>query len=184
MATTTTPTEDLDFRLATVEDAVALERLINSAFRDDKTTQVFLSADHESVDVTSVAGLIKKIQEPDCAVVAVTERATGTIVAHGSVRKLDARRAWFGMLAVDVGRQRRGLGARVLAWAEDYARQQWGSARLEFDAVNTRAELIAWYMRKGYTRTGETSPFPYEFHGEWEGVLRGDLCFVNLGKDI
>ncbi|KAI1181679.1 acyl-CoA N-acyltransferase [Nemania serpens] len=177
-------TGNLNFRLATVDDAVSLEKLINTAFRNDNTTQVYLSTDHERIGVADVNGLIAKINQPDCAVLVVTDPSTGSIVAHGSVRKLDDTRAWFGMLAVDVGRQKQGIGAQVLAWAEQYARRQWGSARLEFDAVNTRAELIAWYKGKGYEPTGETSPFPYEYHGDWQGVLRDDLHFINLGKEI
>ncbi|KAI1421498.1 acyl-CoA N-acyltransferase [Xylaria sp. FL1777] len=176
-------TGNLDFRLATTEDAVPLEHLINTAFRDDKTTQVFLTADHR-VNVTDVPTLVTKINQPDCAVLAVTDPSTGSIVAHGSVRKLDESRAWFGMLAVDVTCQRQGLGSKVLAWAEAYAYRQWGSHRMEFDVVNTRAELIAWYKARGYQPTGETAPFPYEYHGNWKGTLRDDLCFINMGKDI
>ncbi|KAI1131872.1 acyl-CoA N-acyltransferase [Nemania abortiva] len=177
-------TDGLNFRLATVDDAVSLERLINTAFRDDRTTQVFLSADHERVNVTDVNTIIAKINQADCAVLAVTDPLTGSIVAHSSVRRIDDSRAWFGMLAVDVNSQKQGIGGRVLAWAEQYARQQWGSPRLEFDVVNTRAELIAWYKGKGYQPNGETTPFPYEYHGDWKGVLRDDLCFINLGKDL
>ncbi|GAP91595.1 putative acyl- N-acyltransferase [Rosellinia necatrix] len=177
-------TSSLDFRLATVEDAAVLERLINTAFRDDKTTQVFLSVDHTGIDVTSASAIVAKINQPDCAVLAVTDLSTGSIVAHGSVRKLDDGRAWFGMLAVDVGRQKQGLGGQVLAWAERFARAQWGSPRMEFDVVNTRVDLIAWYNRRGYQPTGETTPFPYEYHGNWQGVLRDNLRFINLGKDL
>ncbi|KAI1273089.1 acetyltransferase [Xylaria sp. FL0933] len=176
-------TGNLVFRLATAEDAVPLERLINTAFRGDTTTQVFLTADR-NVDVADVPTLISKINQPDCGVLAVTDPSTGSIVAHGSVRKLDDTRAWFGMLAVDVNRQKEGIGSKVLEWAELYARRQWDSSRMEFDVVNTRAELIAWYKSRGYQPTGETSPFPYDRHGNWKGVLRDGLCFINLGKDI
>ncbi|KAI3324888.1 acetyltransferase [Xylariaceae sp. AK1471] len=177
-------TGSLNFRLAAVEDAIPLERLINTAFRDDKTTQVFLSADHASIDVVDVPSIITKINQPDCAVLAATDPSTGAIVAHCAVRKLDDNRAWFGMLAVDVGFQKRGVGSQVIAWAERYARREWGSPRMEFDVVNTRAELIAWYKHRGYQLTGETTPFPYDHHGDWKGVLRDDLCFINLGKDL
>lgn len=175
--------DSVNFRLATKEDAVQLERLINTAFRADTTAQVFLSADHASVDVTDAASIAAKIAQPDCAVLAGTD-ADGSLVAHCSVRKLDADRAWFGLLAVDVGRRNRGLGGRALAYAEDYARREWGAARMEFDVVCTRAELIAWYARRGYRATGETTPFPYDRHGDWRGVLRDDLHFVILGKDL
>ncbi len=176
-------TGSLNFRLATVEDAVQLERLINTAFRNDSTTQVFLSANHTGVDVTDVPSITAKIVQPDCAVFAVTD-PDGALVAHCSVRKLDDGCAWFGMLAVDVRYQNRGLGSQVLAYAERYARREWGARRLEFDVVCTRAELIAWYTRRGYRPTGETSPFPYEYHGDWKGVLRDDLYFSLMGKDL
>jgi len=176
-------TGSLNFRLATKEDAVQLERLINTAFRADTTTQVFLSADHALVDVTDVPSITAKIAQPDCVVLAVTD-PDGALVAHCSVRKLDGGRAWFGMLAVDVRCQNRGLGSQVLAYAEQYARREWGATRLEFDVVCTRAELIAWYTRQGYQATGETAPFPYNRHGDWKGVLRDDLHFIILGKNL
>lgn len=173
----------LNFRLAAKEDAVPLERLINTAFRDDRTTQVFLSADHARIDVTSVSGVEAKIAQPDCAVLVGTG-PDGALLTHCSVRKVGETGAWFGMLAVDVGAQRCGLGSQVLAYAEQYARREWGSTRMEMDVVSTRAELIAWYGKRGYQATGETTPFPYDHHGNWKGVLRDDLHFIFLGKNI
>lgn len=173
----------LNFRLATKEDAARLETLINTAFRADNTTQVFLSPDHASIDVTDVPSITAKIAQPDCAVLVATN-PDGALVAHCSVRKLDKSRAWLGLLAVDVGSQSRGLGSQALAYAEQYARREWGFTRMEFDVVCTRAELIAWYTRRGYQATGETTPFPYDRHGDWKGVLRDDLHFIILGKDL
>ncbi|KAJ9138220.1 hypothetical protein NKR23_g8712 [Pleurostoma richardsiae] len=174
---------DVSFRLATIEDVAKLETLINTAFRNDTTTQVFLSADHARIDVTDVPSIEAKIAQPDCAVLVATD-PDGTLVAHCSVRKLEDGRAWFGMLAVDVRSQSRGLGSQVIAYAENYARREWGARRLEFDVVCTRADLIAWYTRQGYRATGETKPFPYDHHGNWRGILRDDLHFIILGKDL
>ncbi len=114
--------------LATVEDAVQLERLINAAFRDDATTQVFLSADHTRIDVTDVPSIIAYIARPDCAVFAATD-PDGALVAHCSVRKLDDGCAWLGLLAVDVRCHNRGLGSQVLEYAERYARREWPPRR-------------------------------------------------------
>jgi len=49
--------------------------------------------------------------------------------------------------------------------------------------LNVRESLIAWYIRRGYTLTGETQPFPYgdERFGR---PLRDDLHFVVLVKEI
>jgi hypothetical protein len=32
----------------------------------------------------------------------------------------------------------------------------------QLSVVSIRAELIAWYERRGYARTGETAPFVYD----------------------
>jgi hypothetical protein len=49
--------------------------------------------------------------------------------------------------------------------------------------IAQRVELIAWYERRGYSRTGETRPFPY---GEerFGRPRRDDLHFVVLAKSL
>jgi GNAT superfamily N-acetyltransferase len=177
--------DTINFRLATVDDAVSLEQLINATFRDDKTTQVFLSTDHAAVDVIDVPGIAAMIARPNSAPLVGID-ADGAIVAYCFVREHDAARAcaWFGLLAVDVRLKGRGIGGEILAYAEDYARKKLGATRMEFSVVATRAELIAWYTKRGYRPTGATTPFPYDSHPGWEGVMRGDLHFVVFGKDL
>lgn len=176
----------LNFRRATADDVASLETLINTSFRDDQTTEVFLSTDHTAIDVTSSAALASKIAQPDTAVLVATEPDTGALIAHCSLRfpMEDGVTAWFGLFAVDVGYKNLGIGSQVLAYAEDYARRELGAKRMEFDVVNTRAGLIAWYMSRGYKPMDKTLPFPYESAGNWHGVLRDDLEFVFFGKDL
>ncbi|KAH8655489.1 GCN5-like N-acetyltransferase [Xylariales sp. PMI_506] len=87
------------------------------------------------------------------------------------------------MLAVDPARHNGRLGRQILEYTEDYARRRWGIKRMELDAVGTRKELIEWYERRGYVRTGGANPFPY---GEGRDVsfLREGLDFKILGKDF
>jgi predicted N-acetyltransferase YhbS len=69
--------------------------------------------------------------------------------------------AWYlAMLTVRPDQQDGGLGRRLLAAAEDFARAR-GGRRMRMTVVHQRAELIAWYVRRGYAVTGETKPFPY-----------------------
>lgn len=50
---------------------------------------------------------------------------------------------------------------------------------LRITVINLREELIAWYERRSFVRTGETEPFPY--HDPSVGQrLRGDLALFNL----
>lgn len=177
--------EVLNFRRATVEDAESLETLINTAFCDDQTTEVFLSTDHATVAVASAASLANAITKPEVIVLVATDPQDGSLVAHCSLRMMgDGITAWFGLLAVDVARKNRGLGSQILDYAENYARQELGAKRMAFNVVNTRAGLIAWYMRRGFQPTGSTEPFPYDAHDDVRGLLRNDLEFLLFAKDL
>ena len=88
----------------------------------------------------------------------------------------------LGLLTVRPDLQKKQLGRTLLAAAESYAKER-GAQRIRMTVVNVRDLLIAWYERRGYTRTGETQPFPYgdERFGR---PLRDDLHFVVLEKGI
>lgn len=102
----------------------------------------------------------------------------------GHVR-LDAGQdgAWYlGMLTVRPDRQDGGLGRRLLAASEDYARAR-GGRRMRMTVVHQRPELIAWYERRGYAVTGETKPFPYG-DARFGTPTRDDLYFDVLEKAL
>ncbi|KAJ4424940.1 hypothetical protein N0V82_000444 [Gnomoniopsis sp. IMI 355080] len=180
-----TAKENLNFRRAITEDAESLESLINTAFCDDQTSEVFVSTDHPTIDVVSVASLATAIKKPDVTVLVATNPKDGSLVAHCSLRMMeDGITAWFGLLAVDVSYKNRGLGSQILAYAENYARKELGAKRMAFNVVNTRAGLIAWYTRRGYRPTGATEPFPYDSHGDMRGMLRDDLKFLLFAKNL
>jgi GNAT superfamily N-acetyltransferase len=90
---------------------------------------------------------------------------------------------YFGMFAVRPNLQSAGIGSAVLAEAERYARDVWCADRLEMYVIAQRAELIAWYARRGYRATGATRPFPYgdERFGQ---PRRPDLAFTVLSKPL
>jgi ribosomal protein S18 acetylase RimI-like enzyme len=69
--------------------------------------------------------------------------------------------AWYlGLLTVRPDRQDEGLGRRLLAASEAYAREA-GANRIRMTVVDRRDTLIAWYERRGYRQTGERRPWPY-----------------------
>jgi GNAT superfamily N-acetyltransferase len=89
----------------------------------------------------------------------------------------------FGLFAVRPGLQGSGVGREMLDYAERYARDTFRAAAMEMTVIAQRTELIAWYERRGYQRTGQTRPFPYG--DERFGVpRRDDLHFVVLSKLI
>jgi len=71
----------------------------------------------------------------------------------------------------------------MLSEAERIARAEWGVAEMRMTVIDIRSELIAWYERRGYLRTGEHQPFPYG--DERFGIpLRQDLRFELLCKRL
>lgn len=107
----------------------------------------------------------------------VAERG-GVLVGTVTVTDLGEGRAYLGMLGVSPAAQAGGLGRALLAAAEAEAMARFGARRMEMTVIARRAELVAWYERRGYRRTGERRPFP-------EAVPnRADLTMVVLERDL
>lgn len=89
---------------------------------------------------------------------------------------------YFGLFAVRPARQGGGIGSAVLAEAERRAAGH-GCRRLRMTVLSVRDDLIAYYERRGYRRTGGTSPFPYGDE-RFGTPRRPDLAFAELVKDL
>ena len=89
--------------------------------------------------------------------------------------------AYFGMFSVVPGLQGGGIGKQVLAECERIARDEWRLPAMRMTVIDIRNELIAFYERRGYRRTGILKPFPY---GDERFGLprRDDLRFEVLEK--
>lgn len=169
------------FRLADETDIPALVALIESAYRGDGsragwTTEADLLGGRRT-DPESVTAVL---QDPDSRMI-VVEREGGPVACCRLENR--AGHAYFGMFAVRPGLQGAGLGRRVLAEAERAARDDWAAREMHMTVITQRADLIAWYVRRGYTRTGKLSPFPY---GDERFGLprRDDLAFELLVKPL
>ncbi|HTJ12771.1 MAG TPA: GNAT family N-acetyltransferase [Dinghuibacter sp.] len=67
---------------------------------------------------------------------------------------------YMGLLSVRPDRQGAGIGKKLMGAAVDFARER-GYGRIRITVLSRRPELIAWYERHGYVRTGEALPFPW-----------------------
>lgn len=67
-------------------------------------------------------------------------------------------RSYLGLLSVDPGRQKAGLGSQLMAAAEEYCRKA-GRLAIELTVVNLRTDVLRFYQRLGYVERG-TEPFP------------------------
>jgi ribosomal protein S18 acetylase RimI-like enzyme len=171
----------LAFSFATPDDVPAIVALVESAYRGDAsrggwTTEADL-LDGQRTDPEEVAALIAR---PDARI--VLARDGGDLVASVLVTADDGE-GYLGMFAVQPGRQGGGLGRAVLAEAERVMAAELGCREARMTVIVQRAELIAWYERRGWARTGEREPFPY---GQLRAGTprRDDLEFIVLAKDL
>ncbi|MFF0744732.1 GNAT family N-acetyltransferase [Streptomyces sp. NPDC004111] len=182
MNTTSHPAPgELVFRDAAEPDVPALADLVESAYRGDSSRTGWTSeADILEGQRTDHAGVRAVITAPG-SVLVVVER-DGTLVACCQLEHR-GEAAYFGMFAVRPGLQGGGLGRVVLAEAERRAKEEWGVREMQMKVISVRDDLIAWYERRGYRRTGRMTPFPY---GDERFGLpqRDDLRFELLLKDI
>lgn len=159
----------------------AIVALVHSAYRGDAsragwTTEADL-LDGQRTDADDVRSSIARRR----SVVLVVEQG-GALVACAHVADEDGA-GYFGMFAVAPGLQGSGIGTRVLAEAERVVRDEWNLPAMRMTVIDVRDELIAYYERRGYVRTGIKKPFPY---GDERFGLpkRPDLRFEVLEKRL
>ncbi|MET0332043.1 MAG: GNAT family N-acetyltransferase [Dyella sp.] len=175
------PNTPLLFRDAGLADAPALAALVESAYRGEISRQGWTTEadllDGRRTDADEVAGLIASTD----GAMLLAER-DGELLAC-CYRERCGSEAYFGMFAVRPGRQGGGIGGALLEEAERRARQEWGCQLMCMRVIDLRDELIAWYIRRGYRRTGVFSPFPY---GDERFGLprRDDLRFERMEKSL
>jgi ribosomal protein S18 acetylase RimI-like enzyme len=171
----------LTFRDATDADVDELVALIESAYRgDDSRAGWTTEADILEGQRTDPEGVLEVIKSPDSRL--LTVERDGGIVACCQLEH-QGENAYFGMFAVSPRLQGAGLGKVIIAEAERQARETWGVREMQMTVISVRDDLIAWYERRGYRRTGRMTPFPYG--DERFGVpQRDDLRFELLVKEL
>nr|WP_314526552.1 GNAT family N-acetyltransferase [uncultured Brevundimonas sp.] len=162
------------FSAAALQDVPALRALIESAYRGDSAKTGWThEADMLSDERTNPAELSALIADP--ARVILMAHGDDDLVGCVQVARTGDDLAYLGLLTVSPPLQAAGLGRRLLAAAEAEAVSRFGARRMEMTVIHRRTELVAWYERRGYVRTGEKRPFPID-------PPRSDLTFVMLEK--
>ncbi|KAJ5802298.1 uncharacterized protein N7503_004748 [Penicillium pulvis] len=176
---------DLHFRIATPADAPSIQQLVQSAFRAEDSRKDWTADMALGRSFTiSVEDVKTTISKPECAILLAftKDHDLDVLVASIDMTKRANDHARLSMVAVHQDYQQAGIGRRVLAYAEEYSQQEWGATTSELNALSTRQELIAWYLRRGYQKTGEESPFPTEKFPQL--ALPEDMCFVEMTKHL
>ena len=171
--------DELTFRPATLTDIPALIALVTSAYRGDASKQGWTTEadmlDGQRIDAEALRHDIKRA---DSRILLALENGEVLACAHVAI---EDGTGYFGMFAVSPDQQGSGVGKRMMAEAERLAREDWGLPGMRMTVIDIRDELIAFYERRGYARTGLKKPFPYG--DERFGIpKRDDLRFEILEK--
>ena len=164
----------LSFRPATLADIDALVALVTSAYRGDLSKQGWTTeADMLDGQRIDAEVLCRDIQRERSRIVIAESEAEILACAH--VAEEDGA-GYFGMFSVQPQLQGAGVGKALLAEAERIAAEEWRLPAMRMTVIDIREELIAFYERRGYARTGIKKPFPYG--DERYGIpKRNDLRF-------
>src|SRR5262249_17762017 len=161
------PKDRRSVRPAGTEDAREIAALTNTAFQVEK---FFVDGDR----ITE--GEVRRLIDSGCFLVAEDSAGDAKGMTGCVYVKSDGEHGYVGLLSVSPLRQREGLGRRLVAAAEESARQS-GCKVMDLRVVNLREELPAFYRKLGYDETG-TAPFPAD-------VTTKQPChFIKMSKSL
>lgn len=173
---------DPAFRCATAADVDTIVALVNSAYRGESSRAGWTTeADILGGQRTDAEEISRLIAAVGSAILLCLR--DGEIVGSVHVERVDAATAYLGMLVIRPVLQGLGLGRCFMHEAERFVRAEWGAVRMQMQVITLRHELIAYYERRGYRRTGVTRPFPATDPGFGLPKVEG-LKFEVLEKDL
>jgi len=170
----------MPIKIAEEKDIPSLVALMDSAYRGENskqgwTSEADLFVGERRTDEATVGNLVKKPGAVFLKYVNEQDEMEGCVFLHKKENKL-----YLGMFSVSPKAQGKGIGKKLLSAADEYAIKQ--NCRLIYMTVITvREELIAWYERNGYQRTGRVLPFPID---ERYGVPTQPLEMLVLEKKL
>lgn len=164
-------------RIATPQDAATIVALVNGAYRPAQApsgwTHEALLVEGDRTDAEQIAALIARADG-----LMLIGRQHDNTVACIYLRHRDEHVS-IGLLAVEPALQNGGIGKAMLEHAETCAVHFFNPRRLIMQVVDARAELLAFYTRRGYTPSGKTEAYPAD---AGVGIPKTELRIIELHK--
>ena len=164
---------------AKLSDVPELVALVNSAYRGEGAKQGWTTeADLIDGTRTDINSLTEELSDPSVTMLKNTDddgKITGCVFLEKRSEKL-----YLGMLTVSPTLQAKGLGKQLLQAAEDFGREH-GLKFMTMTVITKREELIAFYERRGYAKTGEVISLDIPEHN---GIVKEPLEMYKLEKPL
>jgi ribosomal protein S18 acetylase RimI-like enzyme len=160
---------DLAFRLANQTDLGALAALINQAYRGDASRSGWTTESHLLDGLRTDEEDLRKLVDRSDSNILMAYDPSRVLIGSVHLESRQEQVCYLGMFTVSPHQQTQGVGKSLLANAEKFAREIYKSKTMQMSVITLRHELLAWYERRGYRRTGKLIPFPVH---EKFGVLK------------
>ena len=140
---------------ASADDAEEIRDLINLAYRGKRgwTRETNIVAG-ERASINDVMSLLKN---NDTYMIIATK--CNNIVACVCIESKEGK-FYIGSFAVSPDLQNNGIGKEILRFSEEFAVNELGASELLMVVISQRKELIEFYERRGYKRTGKIEKYP------------------------
>lgn len=146
------------YRIANKSDIEAIVKLVNMAYRPESGVSGWThESDLVSGNRTNDSQIMEIMSKPDSVI--LISLKTSEIVACVHIEKI-GKNSHIGMLAVSPALQGVGTGKQMLTHAEMYASVNFGSEKFIIVVVSSRIELISFYLRRNYQKTGILKEYP------------------------
>lgn len=166
--------------LANKNDIPELIVLLNSAYRGEGSKQGWTTeADMITGEIRTDAPTMNQLMDTPAAIFLKYVNEQGEIEGCVFLHKREDK-MYLGMLSVAPKLQAKGIGKQLLKAAEQYAKEK-NCAAIFMRVISIRPELIAWYERHGYTKTGAAEPFP---ENDPFGTPTEELEFLIMEKEM
>jgi ribosomal protein S18 acetylase RimI-like enzyme len=147
-----------EFRTASKPEAEQIANLVNKAYRPESGKSGWT---HESDLVagarTNADQVLEIMTKPDSIILVGIKEAGISACIH---LEKNGNNCYVGMLAVSPRLQETGIGKQMLAYAERYAIESFRPEKFIMLVMSARSELIEFYIRRGYQKTGVVMDYP------------------------
>ncbi|MCW5618305.1 MAG: GNAT family N-acetyltransferase [Nitrosomonas sp.] len=142
---------------ATSEHCQDICDLVNLAYRGDSGWT--RETDIIDGDRTTLSEIVTAITKPGARFYVVYQRQQ--LIACVYLAK-EQHHVYLGFFSVHPDFQGQGVGGYILWQAEVIAKHQFVADRIRMFVVSQRAELVAFYLRRGYQRAGGQQAYPLQ----------------------
>ena len=144
-------------RIASKSDASEIAALVNKAYRPSPHERGWT---HEADLVTgqrTSSEQVLSLFAPKSSILVLCQRSAIVACVHLQGGQSSV---YIGMLATEPASQAQGLGKQMLFHAEQYAVEHFNATVFQMSVLSSRPELIAFYERRGYVRSGDVEEYP------------------------